>query len=45
MRPEPVLRDNLMLDRTTFWSGMMQKYSFDLVQDFNKLTGQPKNEF
>lgn len=40
MRPEPVLRDNLMLDRMMFWRGMAMKFNYDLIRDVNIQTGK-----
>ncbi|KAH7689605.1 Protein K07C11.4, partial [Aphelenchoides avenae] len=45
MRPEPVLRDNLMLDRFVFWKNLTDSYDFDIVRGTWKSTGKPKNEF
>jgi hypothetical protein len=41
MRPEPVLRDNLMLDRLNFWKEMTSQFDYDLIRDVNKKTEQP----
>jgi hypothetical protein len=41
MRPEAVLRDNLMLDRLTFWQQMAADFDYDLIRDINKRTQQP----
>ncbi|KAI6180382.1 Carboxylic ester hydrolase [Aphelenchoides besseyi] len=41
MRPDPVLRDNLMLDRFVFWKQMAQDFDYDLIRDLNKRTQQP----
>ncbi|KAI1711722.1 carboxylesterase family domain-containing protein [Ditylenchus destructor] len=46
MRPDPVLRDNLMLDRQLFWANLTSTYDeFNLVRDFHKDTFKPKNDF
>jgi len=42
MRPDPVLRDNLMLDRLQFWSQMAQDFDYDLIRDLDKRTEQPR---
>jgi len=42
MRPNPVLRDNLMLDRLEFWKSMAREYDYDLIRDVDKRTEQPK---
>ncbi|KAI6242397.1 Carboxylic ester hydrolase [Aphelenchoides fujianensis] len=41
MRPEAVLRDNLMLDRLTFWQQMAADFDYDLIRDVDKRTQQP----
>jgi hypothetical protein len=41
MRPEPVLRDNLMLDRLQFWKEMASQFSYDLIRDVDQRTEQP----
>lgn len=46
MRPDPVLRDNLMLDRQLFWANLTSTYDeFNLVRDFHEDTFKPKNDF
>ncbi|CAD5208711.1 unnamed protein product [Bursaphelenchus xylophilus] len=41
MRPNPVLRDNLMLDRMMFWQSMGKQFDFDLIKDVDQRTGHP----
>jgi len=41
MRPDPVLRDNLMLDRLNFWRGMASEFNYDLIRDVDQRTEQP----
>ncbi|CAD5205977.1 unnamed protein product [Bursaphelenchus okinawaensis] len=41
MRPDPVLRDNLMLDRLMFWREMGKQFDFDLIKDVDQRTGAP----
>ncbi|KAI6175089.1 Carboxylic ester hydrolase [Aphelenchoides bicaudatus] len=43
MRPDPVLRDNLMLDRLQFWEQMAHDFDYDLIRDVDKRTEQPKD--
>lgn len=45
MRPEPVIRDNLMLDRLVFWKNLSESYDFDIIRGVWKSTGNAKNEF
>jgi carboxylesterase type B len=41
MRPDPVLRDNLMLDRLNFWKSMASEFNYDLIRDVDQRTEQP----
>jgi carboxylesterase type B len=41
MRPDPVLRDNLMLDRLNFWKQMAKEFNYDLIRDVDQKTEQP----
>lgn len=43
MRPNPVLRDNLMLDRFEFWRGMERDFDYDIIRDVDKQTNKAGN--
>jgi ABC-type uncharacterized transport system substrate-binding protein len=43
MRPDPVLRDNLMLDRLQFWTQMAKDFDYDLIRDVDQKTEQPRD--